>query len=175
MLDEAIFTAPAHPSWGGAGLIGGDGELLGIGSLVMQQQDGKNRRVDLNMVVPADLLPPILEDLLAFGRPNRPARPWLGLYAQEDEQGVVVSSVARNGPAQRAGVQEGDRILAVAGARVARPAGALARGLGLRQRRRPGAADGGKARGRPRPGGHLHRPPLLPQGAAAALTGGADG
>ena len=118
MLDEAIFTAPAHPSWGGAGLIGGDGELLGIGSLVMQQQDGKGRRVDLNMVVPAELLPPILEDLLAFGRPNRPARPWLGLYAQEDEQGVVVSSVARNGPAQKAGVQEGDRVLAVAGTRV---------------------------------------------------------
>ena len=119
MLDEAIFTAPAHPSWGGAGLIGGNGELLGIGSLVMQQQDGKGRRMDLNMVVPAGLLPPILEDLLAFGRPNRPARPWLGLYAQEDEEGVAVSSVARNGPAQKAGVQEGDRILAVAGARVA--------------------------------------------------------
>jgi predicted metalloprotease with PDZ domain len=31
---------------------------------------------------------------------------------------VVVSSVARNGPAQKAGVQEGDRVLAVAGARV---------------------------------------------------------
>jgi S1-C subfamily serine protease len=84
----------------------------------MQQQDGKGRRVDLNMVVPSGLLPPILEDLLAFGRPNRPARPWLGLYAQEDEEGVVVSSVARNGPAQKAGVQEGDRVLAVAGARV---------------------------------------------------------
>ncbi len=30
----------------------------------------------------------------------------------------MVSSVARNGPAQKAGVQEGDRLLAVAGARV---------------------------------------------------------
>ena len=81
MLEDAIFTAPAHPSWGGAGLIGGDGKLLGIGSLVMQQQDGKGRRVDLNMVVPASLLPPILPDLLSYGRPNSPARPWLGLYA----------------------------------------------------------------------------------------------
>ena len=113
MLEDAIFTAPAHPSWGGAGLIGGDGRLMGIGSLVMQQQDGKGRRVDLNMVVPASLLPPILEDLLSYGRPNRPARPWLGLYATEDDGGVVVSSMARNGPAQKAGVQEGDRLLAV--------------------------------------------------------------
>ncbi|MBK1657966.1 S1C family serine protease [Paracraurococcus ruber] len=118
MLDAAIFTAPAHPSWGGAGLIGGQGTLMGVGSLVMQQQDGKGRRVDLNMVVPASLLPPILGDLLSYGRPNKPARPWLGLYATEDESGVVVSSMARNGPAQKAGVHEGDRVLAVDGTRV---------------------------------------------------------
>jgi S1-C subfamily serine protease len=84
----------------------------------MQQQDGKGRRVDLNMVVPASLLPPVLEDLLAYGRPNRPARPWLGLYATEDESGVVVSSLARGGPAQKAGLQEGDRVLAVGGTHI---------------------------------------------------------
>ena len=33
VLDEAIFTVPAHPSWGGAGLIGMDGKLYGVGSL----------------------------------------------------------------------------------------------------------------------------------------------
>lgn len=122
LLDEAIFTAPAHPSWGGAGLIGaapgGEPRLMGIGSLVMQQQDGKGRRVDLNMVVPGSLLPPILDDLLAYGRLNRPARPWLGLYAAEDDEGVVVNSMARNGPAMKAGVDEGDRILSVGGSRV---------------------------------------------------------
>ncbi|MBL6078743.1 serine protease [Belnapia sp. T18] len=118
MLEEALFTAPAHPSWGGAGLIGGDGRLMGIGSLVMQQQDGKGRRVDLNMVVPASLLPPVLDDLLNYGRPNRPARPWLGLYAGEDEEGVLVSSTARNGPAQKAGLLEGDRLVSVGGQRV---------------------------------------------------------
>ena len=124
MLESAIFTAPAHPSWGGAGLIGGeDGRLLGIGSLVMQQQDGKGRRTDLNMVVPASLLPPILDDLLAYGRVNKPARPWLGLYATEDETGVVVSSMARNGPAQKAGLEEGDRIVAVGGTQVSELAG----------------------------------------------------
>jgi S1-C subfamily serine protease len=122
MLEEAIFTAPAHPSWGGAGLIGpgpeGEARLLGIGSLVMQQQDGKGRRVDLNMVVPASLLPPVLDDLLAFGRLNRPARPWLGLYATEDEDCVMVSSLSPRGPAAKAGVQEGDRILSVGGMQV---------------------------------------------------------
>ncbi len=122
LLDEAIFTAPAHPSWGGAGLIGGgpggEARLLGIGSLVMQQQDGKGRRVDLNMAVPASLLPPILDDLLSYGRLNRPARPWLGLYATEDDDCVMVSSLATRGPAMKAGVQEGDKILSVGGTRV---------------------------------------------------------
>jgi S1-C subfamily serine protease len=119
MLEEAIFTAPAHPSWGGAGLIGADGKLMGIGSLIMQQQDSKGRRIDLNMVVPSSLLPPIFDDLLAYGRVNKPARPWLGVYAAEDERGVVVNSLARNGPAEKAGIEEGDRVAAVEGARVA--------------------------------------------------------
>jgi S1-C subfamily serine protease len=118
MLEDAIFTAPAHPSWGGAGLIGGDGRLMGIGSLIMQQQDSKGRRIDLNMLVPSGLLPPILDDLLAYGRPNRPARPWLGLYAAEDDRGVVVNSLARNGPAEKAGIEEGDRVAAVDGTKV---------------------------------------------------------
>ncbi len=131
MLEEAIFTAPAHPSWGGAGLIGaaaggppgGPARLFGIGSLVMQQQDGKGRRVDLNMVVPASLLPPLLDDMLAYGRPNKPARPWLGLYATEDDGGVVVSSMATRGPAAKAGLQEGDRVLAVGQTKVTELAG----------------------------------------------------
>src|SRR5690606_1682218 len=36
LLDEAIFTAPAHPSWGGAALVDAGGRLLGIGSLRLQ-------------------------------------------------------------------------------------------------------------------------------------------
>src|SRR5205085_9950896 len=33
LLDEAFFTYPAHPNWGGAGMISAKGELIGIGSL----------------------------------------------------------------------------------------------------------------------------------------------
>ena len=33
LVDEAIFTSPAHPNWGGTAMIGAGGELLGIGSL----------------------------------------------------------------------------------------------------------------------------------------------
>lgn len=111
LLEEALFVAPAHPAWGGAALIGADGTLAGIGSLVLQHRDPKGRRVDLNMCVPVALLHPVLDDLLTYGRVNKPARPWLGLYAADQEEGVVVASVAAKGPADKAGLRAGDRIL----------------------------------------------------------------
>ncbi len=114
VLDRAIFTAPAHPFWGGAALIGSDGRLIGIGSLHVQRENGgRELRRDVNMVVPIDLLPPVLDDMLTYGRPNRPARPWLGLYATEIEDAIVVAGLAEKGPASKAGLQPGDRILAV--------------------------------------------------------------
>jgi S1-C subfamily serine protease len=113
LLDRAIFTAPAHPFWGGAALIASDGSLIGIGSLHVQHSNGRELRRDVNMVVPIDLLPPILDDLLTYGRPNRPARPWLGLYAAEIEDAIVVAGLSERGPASKTGLKPGDRILAV--------------------------------------------------------------
>ncbi len=123
VLDRAIFTAPAHPFWGGAALIGADGRLIGIGSLHVQHSSGRELRRDVNMVVPIDLLPPILDDMLTYGRPNRPLRPWLGLYAAEVEDAIVVAGLAERGPASKAGLQPGDRILAVRDEPVASLAG----------------------------------------------------
>ena len=113
VLDHAIFTAPAHPFWGGAALISADGRLIGIGSLHVQNANGRELRREVNMVVPIDLLPPILDDMLAYGRPNRPPRPYLGLYAQEVEDTIVVAGLSERGPANKAGLRPGDRILAV--------------------------------------------------------------
>ncbi len=112
LIDNAIFTSPAHPFWSGSALIGKDGKLLGTGSLILQQGDGK-RRMDMNMVVPIALLRPVLDDLLKTGRVGSAARPWLGLYAMEGEGGLVVGGMADNGPAEQAGLLPGDRILAV--------------------------------------------------------------
>jgi S1-C subfamily serine protease len=113
LLDRAIFTAPAHPFWGGAALIGGDGSLIGIGSLHVQHSNGRELRRDVNMVVPIDLLPPILDDIMTYGRTNKPARPWLGLYAAEVEDAIVVAGLSDRGPASKTGLKPGDRILAV--------------------------------------------------------------
>jgi S1-C subfamily serine protease len=117
VLDEAIFTAPAHPHWGGTGLIGPAGDLLGIGSLQIEgAREGKTE--NLNMTVPIDLLKPIFDDMIATGRANRPPRPWLGIYCIEVEDRLVIAGLAKGGPAQRAGLQTGDLLLAVAGTEV---------------------------------------------------------
>ena len=109
LLDEAIFTTPAHPSWGGAALINGDGKLLGIGSLRLQMSQGGDA-VDINMIVPINLLPPILDDLMTQGRVNKPPRPWLGAFSAESNGDVIVMSVADGSPADEAGLRRGDII-----------------------------------------------------------------
>ncbi|MCA1412211.1 serine protease [Bradyrhizobium sp. NBAIM20] len=117
LLDEAIFTAPAHPNWGGTALLNERGELIGIGSLQLdRERDGEAEHV--NMIVPIDLLKPVLEDLRKFGRVNKPARPWLGLYSTEIDNRVVVIGISANGPAARAELKTGDVILAVNGDKV---------------------------------------------------------
>ena len=117
LLDEAIFTYPAHPNWGGTGLISKSGDLIGIGSLQLERERG-GRAEHVNMIVPIDLLKPILDDLRKFGKVNRPARPWLGMYSTEIDNRVVVIGIAGNGPAARAVLKAGDVILAVDGEKV---------------------------------------------------------
>ena len=130
VLDEAIFTYPAHPNWGGTGLISTKGELIGVGSLQLERaRDGKNEH--LNMVVPIDLLKPILDDLRKFGRVNKPARPWLGVYSTEIEDKVVIVGIAPKGPAARAEIKIGDVVLSVAGQNVTTLAGFYRKVWGL--------------------------------------------
>ncbi len=116
LLDEAIFTAPAHPHWGGAACLDKDGNLVGVGSLLIQGQteDGEETTSG-NMIVPIDLLGPILDELKTLGRSSKPPRPWLGIYPTETESGILLAGLARNGPAHEAGAVVGDIVTAVDG------------------------------------------------------------
>ncbi len=109
LLEEAAFTSPPIRNFGGAALLDESGLLVGIGSLIVP--DAGHRPG--NMFVPIELLPPILGDMLAFGRSTAAAPPWLGLYPDESRRGLVISRVARGGPADSVGISPGDRILAV--------------------------------------------------------------
>jgi S1-C subfamily serine protease len=122
LLDEALFTIPAHPHWGGAACLDGAGRLAGIGSLLVQEAMIQGQPKPGNMAVPIDLLAPVLDELLRFGRRSAPPRPWLGVYLGELEGGVVVTGLAPRGPAHQGGVEPGDLVIEVDGV----PIGGLA-------------------------------------------------
>jgi S1-C subfamily serine protease len=113
VLDDALFTSPAHPFWGGGALLGGEGKLLGVGSLILQHGDGKGQRSDMNMVVPARHLAAFADEIETFGRARGQPRPWLGIYATEHGEMLGVGGLSEGGPADQAGVLVGDRIIAV--------------------------------------------------------------
>lgn len=118
-LDEALFTAPARPHHSGAGLFNERGELVGIGSLFVADAAGGATRMPGNMFVPTDLLSPILPELLARGRSRISERAWMGVNCAELAGRVRVLRVTEDSPADVAGVEPGDLIVALDGEAVA--------------------------------------------------------
>ena len=114
LLEEALFTGPGHPHWSGGALIGPTGALMGVCSLQMNQETPDGSAPVINMSVPIELLPPIVDEL-SRGRQVHAPRPWLGIFSQDVGNRVMVLDVSEGGPAARAEVRRGDVVLAVAG------------------------------------------------------------
>jgi S1-C subfamily serine protease len=116
-LDNAIFTSPpvsaGNGNHSGAPLFNQQGELLGIGSLLVADALGENRRMPGNMFVPVDLLSPILAELRKSGTSAQSRRPWLGLTSSDQGGRVQILRVSEESPAQTAGLRAGDVVLAV--------------------------------------------------------------
>jgi len=118
-IEGALFTAPARTDHSGAGLFNADGELVGVGSLVVGNANGSGPAIRGNMFVPVDLLKPILAELKARGSSRNSSRAWLGLNCVEVGGQVHVVRLAADSPAEAAGVQPQDVIVAIDGVRVA--------------------------------------------------------
>ena len=120
MIDGAIFTTPPRADHSGAALINKEGELVGIGSLFVMDAMTPGERLPGNMFVPIDLLKPVLDEMIRTGRQKAGARPWLGLNSLEEGGHVKVLRVTDEGPAEQAGIESGDIILALGGRKVDR-------------------------------------------------------
>lgn len=134
MIDRAIYTFPPVHNWSGAALIAADGRLVGIGSLIVDDAATDRRGVPGNLFVPVDLVKPVLPDLIARGRRSSPPQPWLGVSTEDVRGNVIVSRVAREGPAEAAGLRAGDVIRSING----RPVDSATDAAGLTAQLRPG-------------------------------------
>lgn len=115
LVDGAIYTAPAHSHWSGAALITREGKLVGVGSLIIGDAPGNGGGTAGNMYVPTDLLMPILADLIANGAVGGHAKPWIGVSTQPSDDGLMVSRVTPDSPAEKAGLRRGDLITNIGG------------------------------------------------------------
>jgi serine protease Do len=118
-IEDALFTTPPRTDHSGAALFNANGELLGIGSLVVMDALGPEKpNMPGNMFVPVDLLKAILPELRAHGATRSSTRAWLGLNCVEIDGMVRVVRVTPASPAADAGIAPGDIILRIDGANV---------------------------------------------------------
>jgi S1-C subfamily serine protease len=122
-IDMALFTSPPLLGNGanhsGAPLFNQKGELVGIGSLLVADASGQNRALPGNMFVPVDLLRPILAEMQRSGTSAQSRRPWLGLNSIDQGGRIQIVRVSKDSPAELAGLEAGDVVLAVDGTKVA--------------------------------------------------------
>jgi len=119
LIGGALFGWLAE-SWGwaagGSALVGMDGTLLGVGSLLVQEALGPGSPAfPGNMYVPINRLKPVFEELVERGRLSTPPRPWLGVHTLEHTGLLVVAGISEGGPADRAGLKRGDVLQALNG------------------------------------------------------------
>lgn len=123
LLEDAIFTSPPYRYFSGSALLGSEGRLMGIGSLIVQDAFIGDDTLPGNMFVPINALKPILKALVTTGRDPKPRRPWVGLYTEEYRGHVVITRIAQDSPAMRAKLKPNDIILKVAETAVSDMAG----------------------------------------------------
>lgn len=112
-LDRAIFTSAMNPGLGGGPLLDRHGRVAGVVSLNL------NEIGRFALAIPIAHYRDHRDELLRFGRrTTRPSRAWLGLYCYMLRGHVVIAGILPGGPAEAAGLAQGDIVLAVDDARV---------------------------------------------------------
>ena len=108
MLDRAIMTTAANTGFGGGALVTLDGVMRGVVSLNLG--DVKNA----SMVIPLEYFQRLKDDIFLHGRvTQRIPRAWLGLYPMPSPRGLVVFGATAHGPAERAGITQGDILVRI--------------------------------------------------------------
>lgn len=117
--------APINPGNSGGALVDIDGRLIGINTAIMSRSGGSQ---GVGFAIPSDLARNVMESLIQYGHVTRG---YLGVIIQDvtpalapqfdlkDNHGAIISEVEPNGPADSAGLKDGDVIVKFNGDQVA--------------------------------------------------------
>jgi len=110
MLDDAIMTSAVNPGLAGGPLLDVHARVVGVVSL------GLAAVARYTLAIPIELFTQ-RRALLESNEPMPPGerRAWIGFYPQGQEGGITVTGVVPGGPAEGAGLQQGDLVLSVDG------------------------------------------------------------
>jgi serine protease Do len=106
------IDAPINPGNSGGPIFNMDGQVIAISTAIVSPSGGS---VGIGFATPSELIAPIVAQLRGGGRIERG---WLGVSVEDTKTGVAVAGVDRTSPAGRAGIRQGDTILAVNGERI---------------------------------------------------------
>jgi serine protease DegQ len=120
-FEDFIQTdAAINPGNSGGALVDTAGNLIGINSTIFSQSGGS---LGIGFAIPVSLGRTVLEQIIRDGEVTRG---WLGIEPQEltaeiaqalalDASGVLIRSIAKDGPAGRAGIHVHDVIVEIDG------------------------------------------------------------
>ena len=116
--DQFIQTdAPINKGNSGGPLFNMDGEVIGVNTMIYSQTGGS---VGIGFSIPSDLVKPVIDQLKNYGETRRG---WLGVMIQnvteelakdmdlDEAKGALVQQIVKDGPADKAGIEEGDVII----------------------------------------------------------------
>jgi len=106
------LDAPINPGNSGGPVFNMDGQVIGVSSVIVSPTGAS---VGIGFAIPSETVSAIVRQLLAKGSIERG---WLGVSVEENENGVSIANLDRNGPAARAGLRPGDTVVAINGDRI---------------------------------------------------------
>jgi len=112
-LDEFLQSdAAINPGNSGGAMINIKGELIGINTMNLSLGGGSD---GIGLAVPSNLVRDITQQLIKYGRV---VRGYIGMSAYDTLEGVVISKVLVNGPADKSGILPNDIILSLDGIKI---------------------------------------------------------